>query len=266
MAQLIRTDKNGTKYYVEHRCWKCNGKGYIHGYEHVFGGICFDCNGSGIADRPRTYKEYTPEYAAKLAERRRSKALAKAPEANRKFFEKEGFDENGITYVVIGDTYSIKDELKESGAKFNNLFGWHFNHADNGYNCFEVNISEVGTLTDVGTWMLNEYHEVIDYVKSKRDEFAPKSDSKYIAEVGETVKVNVTLMNVFTYKTHFSYYGETNYIYKFADEQGNVIVWKTSSGQDVEEGKNYTIKGKVKELSEYKGERQTVLTRCRITQ
>ena len=40
----------------------------------------------------------------------------------------------------------------------------------------------------------------------------------------------------------------------------------TGEGYDIEEGKTYTIKGTVKEHSEYKGTKQTILTRCKIAE
>ena len=59
-----------------------------------------------------------------------------------------------------------------------------------------------------------------------------------------------------------------NFIYKFADENGNTIVWKTSKClcDELQQESYYTIKGTVKEQSEYKGDKQTVLTRCKISE
>lgn len=72
-------------------------------------------------------------------------------------------------------------------------------------------------------------------------------------------------MKVHTYETHFTYYGELNFIYKFKDQNDNTIIWKTSN-KDLEEGKTYRIKGTIKEHSEYDGDKQTVLTRCKIVE
>jgi hypothetical protein len=36
-------------------CYKCNGTGYLQGFEHVANGVCFDCKGSGI--RPEFAKK-----------------------------------------------------------------------------------------------------------------------------------------------------------------------------------------------------------------
>ena len=54
------------------------------------------------------------------------------------------------------------------------------------------------------------------------------------------------------------------------DAAGNVYTWKTANniGYEDAEGvwqkpEEFTIKGTVKEHSEYRGEKQTVLTRCK---
>lgn len=52
-------------------------------------------------------------------------------------------------------------------------------------------------------------------------------------------------------------------IYKF--KAGNdILVWNTTSFQDLEQGKHYMVRGTVKEHSEYRGEKQTALSRCKI--
>jgi hypothetical protein len=52
-------------------------------------------------------------------------------------------------------------------------------------------------------------------------------------------------------------------IFKFLDSKGNIFIWRTGSA-DLEEGKTYTIKGTIKEHTEYKSEKQTHLTRCKV--
>lgn len=85
MAELIRIDRNGTKYYegaIE--CDRCNGKGiYYIGVcngkpvpSWVDRGLCFKCGGSGKVHGK--WKEYTPEYEAKLEAKRRAKAEERA--------------------------------------------------------------------------------------------------------------------------------------------------------------------------------------------
>jgi hypothetical protein len=49
------------------------------------------------------------------------------------------------------------------------------------------------------------------------------------------------------------------------NEQGNVLVWKTSKSLNIEEGEKFTIIGTVKEFNTYDGTKQTILTRCKIS-
>lgn len=263
MAWLVKVDRNGTKHYADNKCRKCGGKGYLYGYEHIDGARCWKCGATGIENEYH-WKEYTPEYAAKLADRRRRKAIAQAPETNRRFFKKIGFDESGRAWVVIGKAYDIKDALKAAGAKFDFAVGWHFDRADNGYNCFEISIADVGEKDDLEIWNYKHSSEIAAFIEAKQDEHAPKTASEYVGNIGDKITATVTLVGIHTYTTHFTYYGETNYIYKFADENGNTIVWKTSSFQNLNDGEKYTVKGTIKEHSEYKGDKQTTLTRCKI--
>ena len=101
--------------------------------------------------------------------------------------------------------------------------------------------------------------------------------SEYIGAVGQKVSAEVTLINEFEY--HNPYYHTTNYTYIMKDTEGNVLVWKTTSslgfnyingnGHErydvIRKGDKMMISGKVKEHSEYKGTKQTVLTRCKFS-
>lgn len=261
---LIKTDRNGTKHFASTVCRKCGGTGYLNGYEHIDGARCWRCGATG-REKQYTWKEYTPQYAAKLAEKRRQKAIAKAPEANKQFFKKIGFDESGRAWVVIGKAYDIKDALKAAGARFDFAIGWHFDRADNGFDCFEISIADVGEKNDLEVWCYKHSSEIDTFIEAKQAERAPKTASEYVGNIGDTIAATVTLAGIHTYKTHFTYYGETNYIYKFTDGNGNTLVWKTATWQEIREGETYNLKGKVKEHSEYKGDKQTVLTRCKIS-
>lgn len=261
MATLLRVDKNGTKYWGESKCPKCGGTGYLYGYEHIDGGRCWKCGGTGIYEH--SWKEYTPEYARKLTERRIAKARKGADEANAKWFTKEGFSAEGKTWVVIGDTYDRKDELKNAGARWNSLLGWHFDKDTEG--CFEVSVEEVAYKTYADRWTYEAYSDVMDFIKARQAEHAPKSTSKHIGNVGDKIQLELTFKAEFSYETHYTYHGETHYIYKFADADGNIVIWNTSSYQELEEGNTYAVKGTIKNHGEYKGEAQTELQRCKIT-
>lgn len=259
----IKTDKNGTKYYSDSSCPKCGGRGYIYGYEHIDGGRCFKCGGTGTG-RTRIIKEYTEEYAAKLEEKRTQKRCKNAPEFNRKFIENEGFNPDGQTYIVLGDTYSIKEELKARGAHFNTLLGWHFDEPVEEYPTALISIDDC--------YDKNSYGEYCAGFGDARAVFAAReaytieqnqksSHSEHLGQVGERLSCSVQSHKYITgWDTE---YGAT-YLYKFYTPEGNVLTWKTS--KFIEDAEViHSITGTVKEHTEYKGIKETSLTRCKLS-
>lgn len=270
MRTLIRIDRNGTKYWDEDECPKCAGTGYV--WSTVDGGRCWKCNASGIYHR--TIKEYTPEHEAKLAERRLAKYRKQAPEKNARFFERYGLDTEGTAWAVCGNTYSIKEELKAEGARFNYVYGWHFDHEVDKYVTAKVCIEQVAQQNDIGEWWLTDEASARVEALKKAATPTPESTSHHVGKIKERLTLTLTLTGVYEYETHFTYYGETNYIYTMQDADGNVFVWKTGTaiGRNnddgewvpMEKGDTFVLTGTVKEHSEYNGTPQTVLTRCRL--
>ena len=89
MKELVKTDKNGTKYYEEIvECWKCNGSGwYSWGPNGCYSGVCFACEGRG--KRLIKSKEYTPEHEAKLMAQREKRRLKRAAEWEQQNAERQ---------------------------------------------------------------------------------------------------------------------------------------------------------------------------------
>ena len=50
--------------------------------------------------------------------------MEKAPQEDREFLEKYFFGADSI-YIIKGNTYDIKEELKSEGCKFMNGIGWY---------------------------------------------------------------------------------------------------------------------------------------------
>lgn len=286
MAQkiLVREDKNGTKYYhCKDKCFKCGGTGIIRCYIPINGGECFDCGGSGISEWDE--KEYTPEYEAKLAaqrqkrfEKKKAEAVAQAAEKNAEFFEKNGFDKDGKTYFILGNTYDIKEELKAQGAKWDNTSRhWHMAVKPTGLDVevFELSVDDMYNKdwTETYKWNTNVRcdWDNPDYYpnriqKAEDDLKAGKSTSEHMGEVGEKIERTVIYIHTASWENGYGGYwntGVTN-LHTFKDEQGNIFIWKTDKFIEADYGTKMTIKGTVKEHSEYKGTKQTVLTRCKI--
>ena len=264
MKQLLKVDKNGTKYWFDDTCPKCGGSGYIDGYWMIDGGICFKCGGNGKGEQK--WKEYTPEYYAKLEAKRIEKAKKKAPEINAKFFKSIGFNEIGEAWLVVGiNTFEAKDALKEAGARFHSEIGWHFDKEPETVNAafktVKITVEQVADETNVGTYFLKDYDVIKGLCDGIREANLPKNPSDYVGNVGEKVEKVVTLKRVNWFE---GFHGQYTGIHVFEDENKNVLVWKTASAPDMEIGSIVTIRGTVKELNEYKGTKQTILTRCKI--
>ena len=77
-AKLIKIDKNGSKHYEGMiPCDRCGGQGGSEAWKYT-GFTCYKCGGSGQVFAK--WIERTPEYEAKLAEKRKAKAAARMAE------------------------------------------------------------------------------------------------------------------------------------------------------------------------------------------
>ena len=110
---------------------------------------------------------------------------------------------------------------------------------------------------------------------------ASLTNSQWQGEEGKRQEIELTLVRDYAYEVPA--YGwnagyDVRHIYTFADAEGNCYIWKTTNGlyQDAydehkiwnpvyaEIGDRLTLKGTVKEHDEYRGVKQTVLTRCKV--
>lgn len=131
----IRTDKNGTKIYHDWNCPRCCGYGMLDKWINT-GRVCYACGGSGKRVRAKIVREYAPEYWAKLEAKRIAKEEKRMAEAAKyaeehadeleeklrksiEFHYKEnGCGPDGIGYVLNGNTYPAKDQIKAAGGKW----------------------------------------------------------------------------------------------------------------------------------------------------
>ena len=256
MATLTRIDKNGTKYYTESKCPKCGGRGYIDCYDHVEAGRCFLCDGSGYHEH--SWKEYTPEYQEKLNAKRLAKAIKEAPVRNAKLWASIGLADDGSAWIV-SNKYAKGADMKPLGARWNPVLGWFFKTEHDG--TFFMSADELGDYSEDGSWGFKS--DISYIVDVKRVELLPKSNSEYVGEVGKKIDVVATFEREFTFTTNYTWSGETCYVLKFKVGD-NTLVWKTSACKDLEIGKTYNVMGTVKEHKEYKGDKQTILTRCKL--
>ena len=267
---LYKTDKNGTKYYhCTDLCPRCNGTGIVKIYVPVNGGDCYECGGSGIIEWED--KEYTPEYEAKLEvqrQKREAKRMAKLeaelPAKQAAWLEKNGFNSDKATYIFLGNTYEIKDQLKALGAKFDYFFGWHIDHEVEDYQTMKVDLSEY-LMDDMfeGYNFDSEKLSALDIDSLKKISYNKINgikESEYIGNIKDKLEIEATLKFWVNFETMYG----LQTLYSFVDDQGNIIVWKTANWLDLEKETRVILRGTVKDHNEYKGEKQTILTRCKV--
>lgn len=98
----------------------------------------------------------------------------------------------------------------------------------------------------------------------KETEKAQRIESNYFGEIGKRYKdKDILSVNLITnWETQWG----TTYVYKITLTDGTILTWKTSNGLYLESNEEFDkISFTVKEHKEYKGEKQTEITRCKIT-
>ena len=123
-------------------------------------------------------------------------------------------------------------------------------------------------------------------LEKERIEAERKAISQYVGEVGKRITVEIVEHRTVTFESHFGWQSITMAIHIMKDASGNVFTWKTQNGlgwdvrvdarnhpdpngdyymwHGIEKDEHFFITGTVKEHSDYQGEKQTVLTRCKI--
>lgn len=283
-AEILKIDEKAKKAYIKEKCPRCGGLGFIVSRVEngnmipipVDGGICYKCNSEKYIHK--WVKAYTEEEMEKyLASQERAKArkaekaeaerqekLNKSKENQEELLAKWGYDvENPLIWLIGGgSTYEIKDQLKEMGCRFNPAFGWYCNHSidvPEGYKLVSINFY------DVYVWYpLSKRFELKDNAKEIAEAalatLNPESHSEYMGEIKERLRdLQVTLTAA---RSFDGFYG-TSFVYTFMYGE-NVLVWMTSSYKDIEVGDHYILTGTVKSHDEYKGVKQTKLSRCII--
>lgn len=107
--------------------------------------------------------------------------------------------------------------------------------------------------------MMQTYNRIVNKAEAKKQE-ASHLLNEYVGAIGDKIQKEFTLKNYFMYDTVYG----TMVIYIFEDAEGYQYKWNTKTCIEQERGEKLTIKGTIKEHSEYNEVKQTVLTRCKI--
>ncbi len=97
--------------------------------------------------------------------------------------------------------------------------------------------------------------EMRKVAKQKADEVT--ANSKWIKSVGDKIKFVAQPVQIYSMETQWGY----SYMYRFVID-GNELIWKTGTWLDTDI--EYEVSGTIKAHNEYRGKKQTELTRCRV--
>lgn len=263
-------EENGKMYVtVKGKCPRCGGSGH-YSYNPMDGTICFSCRGSGV--QKQTVRWYTDAQRASMdraAEKRAAAKAEKDEERRIKFSARNafGFGEEGYIFLVYGDNERIKswrEELPEHTVWYNETFGW-FIPATREYDGLEfpedihfakLEWNAVRDVNDSENLQMIAHEEVRKIVEQMIYE---PSKSEFQGEINTWLEKEVKITKNITLDSH---YGESH-MHIMEDADGNVYVWTTAS-KNLEEGKTFMLKMKVKEHKEYKGVKQTVVYYCKV--
>lgn len=130
---------------------------------------------------------------------------------------------------------------------------------------YEHNLRVVSSLEIIEHNMLGLAASIIPYYQRATEQQVNHDNSVWFGERGKREDFTLTVEKVIPYeKQGYGYGGITiTYIHKMRDPNGNAAVW-FSSNKKLEEGKTYQVKATVKDFKEYKGHKETALTRVKV--
>lgn len=204
-----------------------------------------------------------------------------AVSAAKRIIDKYGFEPAGsmnATWKFIISEYDrtkIEDEAKDAVEWIKSLSDDEATRSSYLFNLKQIIDAGYCTARHFGflaslipSYRKSEYKKLLDEKQGNT------KVSNYVGNVGDKVSVKVTYLNSYSYSTRFGY----SYIHLFVDGDGNIFKWTTSqavlyelyyavanitSRHALDKGATVKLTGKVKEHSEYRNQKQTVLTRCK---
>ena len=250
-------------------CKRCGGSGH---YSMNASGdtTCYRCGGNGKENMEvRWYTESQRASMDKAAEKRKVKQDEAKEERRIKWAAHNafGFGNTDTIMLLWGDYQTIddwRDDFPQYTVMYNTIFGWYSpsdryptieDKIPEGINHLILNWDTVRDETDPENLTMKPNEEVRKIVHKLT---YGESKSEYQGTVGEWLTADVKIVKNINFDGR---YGPTH-LHIMEDEKGNEYVWSTST-QNLEVNKTYTIKMKVKEHKEHEGVKQTIVYYCK---
>ena len=119
----------------------------------------------------------------------------------------------------------------------------------------------LGILVSLTTAYERHIGQLKAYEEKQKVAETAKVTSQFVGAEGERIEVETN--NFAIISSWEGQFGMT-YLYKFNDNEGNVFTWYASNSVK-DEDRVVSVKGTIKSHNEYKGVKETILTRCKVT-
>lgn len=170
-----------------------------------------------------------------------------------------GFSKGYIT-IFKGDTYPLLEWFQNSPCRFHSWWGWYLISEEEepqwpaGVTPVKLKWEDVAIVEEDCLKSEALVRQAVDAL------IYESSPSEFQGEVGDRIDRTLTVVKVTPLED--GYYGPSTF-FLFRDEYENEYCWTTGS-KSLDLGATYEVRGTIKQLSVYKGKKQTVLTRCRV--
>jgi hypothetical protein len=219
--------------------------GHIRHYAHVFGGVCFGCNGSGVTKRIDSVDEATKRVKSRMAGKAsRARAAEREAEAKRVAAQKWR-DENPDLAAFVAEV--LDDQW--SAVEFGPVREF----------CYTLNRGEA--LSERQAICFEKIHGIMIERRARRAaRDAEVATYEYIGTVDEKISATGGIITAFT--TDPNDYGKCSRI--IVVDTGKAFVKMTTTALwawGVEKGEEITVTGTVKTHKEWSGMPQTIVKR-----
>lgn len=228
------------------KCSRCGGAGGSDAWKFT-GWTCYRCGGTGEDPKLITVFGYTAERVTALNSAGAKRAATKAKKAAEK-------------------AAAIEAEKEANRAVFNEKYGELLKNVE------ATKFPENGIVADIlskakeNVRLSDAQAEVLKKHLARVAEEAAKPASEFVGEVGGKIEVSATVERKMQFeRASFSYpYTELVTMVVFRTIENSAIVWYANNTKGIEKGDVVTIRAKVKEHTEYKGEKQTKIYYTKI--
>lgn len=245
---------------VKCQCGRCGGTGIYKNF-----GTCYECKGAGYVikeTRLFTKEEKDVYQKAKATEDEifEREQLTREQEAKRNWLEYNNFDENGNTFIVLGDSYSIKDKLKSLGFKYSNYIKWHCATFSDDWDFMvkQVNVNDFyHWVPGVKGYLISEEG------KSKLKMIYAEAPSKeeLVGNIGERISVEVSFIGRRAIDSNWG--AASLFMFDTLDHQR--LIWNTTTCPIVPNADTFMLTATVKKIGfDSTGHKVTYITRAKM--